>query len=209
MAELLPVMVLYHPVSVSQFSQTDEQAQATIAEYASRLIADGVTAEGFSRGMEAMKRRAETETFAPNPAEFAAMCRLSAKEIGIPDFREVLAEIIDRNGRNREREYSFSHQLTAIISQRVGPKIRELTAIDFEKLLHQEYRHWRKIVESGKPLPEVRLVIENKKRIDFPVDSEQAKFLKEHWPKQSGREIFEAIAFGKTNEIKFDDDDQP
>lgn len=174
MASLLPVLTTYYPVFASQFCQTDEQTQAVMAQYAERLLVENIDAAGLERGMEALKRRAESERFAPNPSEFAAMCRPAPKELGIPDFDTVLLQIIERNGAFAGEGYVFSHPMTRLISQRKGALLRELTGMAFAQVIKSEYEHWVKRLQAGEQLPEPQLAIGHDKRPEMPAQLRMA-----------------------------------
>lgn len=168
MATLLPMLTTYHPVFASQFCQTDEQTQAVISQYAKRLLDEGVGADGFARGVRALEKRAATERFAPNPSEFAVMCMPSPADLGIPEFQTVLMQIVERNGARAGEAFEFSHPIIRLISQRKGALIRELTGLDFERVIKSEYDHWTKRLQAGEQLPEPQLAIGHDQRPEMP-----------------------------------------
>jgi hypothetical protein len=162
MATLLPTLTTYYPVFASQFCQTDEQTHAVMAQYAKRMLEEGVDAAGFAKGIQLLERRAATERFAPNPSEFAVMCKPSLAELGIPEFQTVFLQIVERNGARAGEAFEFSHPIIRLISQRKGALIRELTGLEFERAIKAEYDHWVKRIASGETLPEPLLAIEQK-----------------------------------------------
>ena len=170
MATLLPVLTTYHPVFASQFCQTDEQARAVIGQYAKRLLDEGIDADGFERGIRALELRAATERFAPNPSEFALMCKPTPADLGIPEFQTVYLQIVERNGVRAGEAFEFSHPIIRLISQRKGALIRELTGLEFERAIRAEYDHWTKRIQAGEQLPEPQLVIGHDARPDMPAE---------------------------------------
>lgn len=154
MATLLPTLTAYHPTFASQYCGTDEQTSAMMAQYAECLLFEAVDAEGLQRGLMALKKRAATERFAPNPAEFAVMCKPAPTELGLPSFDAVYLQIVERNGACSGQHYEFSHPLTRLISMRKGALIRELTGMAFEKVIRTEYDAWVKRLQAGEQLPE-------------------------------------------------------
>lgn len=171
MATLLPVLTTYHPVFASQFCQTDEQTQGVIAQYAKRMLDEGIDAAGFERGIRALEKRAATERFAPNPSEFAVMCKAAPADLGIPDFYQVLAEVAAGKQAARFGEgYVFSHPLCRVICSRKGDLIYTLTSIEFEDAIRGEYDHWVKRLQAGEQLPEPQLTIGHDQRPDMPAE---------------------------------------
>lgn len=174
MATLLPVLTTYHPVFASQFCQTDEQTQGVIAQYAKRMLDEGIDAAGFERGIKALEKRAATERFAPNPSEFAVMCKATPADLGIPDFQTVFLQIVERNGARAGEAFEFSHPIIRLISQRKGALIRELTGLDFERAIKSEYDHWTKRLQAGEQLPEPQLAIGHDQRPEMPAELRMA-----------------------------------
>lgn len=170
MATLLPMLTTYHPVFASQFCQTDEQAHGVIAQYAKRMLDECIDAAGFERGIRALEKRAATERFAPNPSEFAVMCMPSPADLGIPEFQTVLMQIVERNGARAGETFEFSHPIIRLISQRKGALIRELTGLDFERVIKSEYDHWAKRLQAGEQLPEPQLAIGHDQRPEMPAE---------------------------------------
>ncbi len=169
MATLLPVLTTYHPVFASQFCQTDEQTQGVIAQYAKRMLDEGIDAAGFERGIRALEKRAATERFAPNPSEFAVMCKATPADLGIPDFHQVLAEVTVGKQATRFGEgYVFSHPLARVICGRKGDLIYTLTSIEFEDAIRGEYDHWVKRLQAGEQLPEPQPTIGHDQRPELP-----------------------------------------
>lgn len=154
MATLLPTLTAYHPTFASQYCGSDEQTQAMMAQYAECLLDEHIDAQGLQRGLMALKRRAATERFAPNPAEFAVMCKPAPAELGLPSFDAVYLQIVERNGACAGQGYEFSHPLTKLISMRKGALIRELTGMAFERVIRTEYDAWVKRLQAGEQLPE-------------------------------------------------------
>lgn len=171
MATLLPVLTTYHPVFASQFCQTDEQTQGVIAQYAKRMLDEGIDAAGFERGIRALEKRAATERFAPNPSEFAVMCKATPADLGIPDFHQVLADVTAGKQATRFGEsYVFAHPLARVICGRKGDLIYTLTSIEFEDAIRAEYDHWVKRLQAGEQLPEPQLTIGHDQRPDMPAE---------------------------------------
>lgn len=171
MATLLPLLTTYHPVFASQFCQTDEQAHGVIAQYAKRMLDECIDAAGFERGVRALEKRAATERFAPNPSEFAAMCKMTPADLGIPDFRSLLADIIAGKQAHRfGEEHQFIHPIARVICSRKGDLIYTLTSIDFEETIKSEYDHWAKRLQAGEQLPEPQLAIGHDQRPEMPAE---------------------------------------
>jgi len=170
MATLLPTLTAFHPTFASQYCGSDEQTQAMMAQYAECLLDEHVDAQGLQRGLMALKRRAATERFAPNPAEFALMCKPTPADLGIPEFQTVYLQIVERNGARAGEAFEFSHPIIRLISQRKGALIRELTGLEFERTIRAEYDHWTKRIQSGEQLPEPQLAIGHDVRPDMPAE---------------------------------------
>ncbi len=122
------------------------------------------------RGIEALKVRAATERFAPNPSEFALMCKPTPAELGIPEFDAVLTQIIERNGRAAGGDFKFKHPLTQLINCRKGALLYELGSLEFERVIRSEYDHWVKRLQDGEQLPELQPAIGQDKRPAMPAE---------------------------------------
>ena len=161
---LLPVLTVYHTAFAAQFCSTVEQIEAVMAQFAERMIVEGVTRKGLLAGIEALKVRAGHEKFPPNPQEFALMCKqASGHSNGLPSLQDVLVEIIQRRGVERfNADWQFSHELIRLINQRKGGMIYEQTGMQFEQTIKAEYDHWVKRLEAGEQLPQPLQAISQK-----------------------------------------------
>lgn len=172
---LLPVLTTYHTAFAAQFCSTVEQIEAVMAQFAERMIVEGVTRKGLLAGIEALKIRAGHEKFPPNPQEFALMCKqASGHSNGLPTLQDVMVEIIQRRGVERfNTDWKFSHELIRLINQRKGGTIYELTSVQFEQTIKAEYEHWVKRIEAGEQLPQPLQAISQK-----PAEPEHLKGIK-------------------------------
>lgn len=135
-----------------------------MAQFAERMIVEGVTRKGLLAGIEALKVRAGHEKFPPNPQEFALLCKqTSGHSNDLPTLQDVLVEIIQRRGPERHNtDWQFSHELIRLINQRKGGVIYELTSVQFEQAIKAEYEHWCKRIAAGEQLPQPLHAIEQK-----------------------------------------------
>ncbi|WNO60424.1 replication protein P [Rheinheimera sp. MMS21-TC3] len=167
-AELLPVLVLYYPIFAAQHCSDDKNLQAVMAQFAERMIAEGVTLKGFMYGVEQLKKRAGSSAFILNPQAFAELCRGNTGN-SLPTLREVTDEIIQRRGREKHNDqFKFSHELTRLINVRVGAMIYELINMEFERTVKKEYESWVKRLEAGEELPQPQKCLGNLTKPDLP-----------------------------------------
>lgn len=171
-AELLPVLILYYPIFAAQHCTDATTIQAVMSQFAERMIVEGVTRKGFAHGVEALKKRAGASAFILNPQAFAELCKQATIEaLNIPAFDTVLSEIILRKGAKRHnQQWQFSHPIIQLICNRKGALIFELTGIEFEKTIRNEYDHWVKRLQNGEQLPELQLAIGHDKRPEMPAE---------------------------------------
>gem|GEM_PF-4032793 len=104
------------------------------------------------------------------------MCKqATAEALNIPAFDTALNEIIQRKGAERHNpQWQFSHPIIQMICNRKGALIFELTGIEFEKAIRNEYEHWVKRLQAGEQLPEPQLAISHDKRPEMPAQLRMA-----------------------------------
>lgn len=144
---LPPVFALYWPYWREKYASDAEQAMATIREYASQLR--GMTRRQIEAGIE----RAKLGKWAPNPAEFSALCRARLEDIGAPSLEAVIAEIRHRHTKRGE-DHNWSHPLCWHINQAVGRLLHELPAAEWVSRVTAEYQRWERAVAAGGHIPE-------------------------------------------------------
>lgn len=150
-ANLIPVLNVYCAEFAGRFGS---EVEAVARQYAERLIVHGVGLKGMMRGIEKLKQRTATKPFTPNPEEFAILCKPTAEEAGIPTLEEVHDQIVAARGRYRFEGYQFSHQIGAIINDRIGFEFYSLSAGDFRRKLEKEYNHWlQRALKNDLPAP--------------------------------------------------------
>ena len=169
-AELLPVLVLYYPIFAAQHCSDAGMVQAVMAQFAERMIVEGVTRKEFYAGIEQLKKRAGASAFVLNPQAFAELCKSAlSTEKGMPHLQDVMFEIIQRRGVERHNpDYQFSHEVTRLINERKGAMIYQLTSIEFEKVINGEYDHWAKRIANGEQLPQVQACLSDQSKPDLP-----------------------------------------
>lgn len=156
--ELMPVLAIYFPDFQAKF----KDALPEIArEYASRLVKHGIGQLGLRRGIERLKEKSVDIKWSPNPEQFALMCQLTAEDIGAPSLKDTIQELVAAQNCliRTGKPHQFSHQIVELISQRIGPKIKESYEKDLEKLIKPEYDHFLKLAIAGE-LPEPRMALE-------------------------------------------------
>lgn len=150
-ANLIPVLTVYCNDFASKFGSVVEQVAY---QYAERLIANGIGLKGMERGIERLKRQSATKPWTPNPEQFAQMCKPSADEAGIPSVDDIYQEIVEARGRYRFEQYQFSHQIGAIINERIGFEFYQESEGDFKRRLQKEYDHWtQRALKGDLPAP--------------------------------------------------------
>jgi hypothetical protein len=161
-------MVLYYPVFAQRYAKDDQALKSVLNEYAERLTLHHVTPKQFHAGIAALKAKSGQDPFYPNPEQFALMCKATLTA-DLPTLQDVMVEIIQRRGVERHNtEWQFSHELTRLINERKGSMIYQLTSIEFEKTIKDEYDHWAKRIASGEQLPEVQACLNDLRIPDLP-----------------------------------------
>lgn len=166
-AELLPVLTLYYPLFAAQYCGNDQQTKAVMAQFAERLIVEGIGQKRLTYGIERLKKLAGSEKFSPNPQAFAEMCKPAGSDLQLPTFEQVLADVILARRRGRNQPFVFKHELTRLINHRVGFELYNLTSEQFRKLVKSEYDALSPLALTGK-LPEPRMAIAHDQQPELP-----------------------------------------
>lgn len=143
----MPVFCLYWGYWRDRYASTPEQIAATAAEYARRLV--GCTPKQARQGLE----RAKAQKFAPNPSEFASLCRPRLTDSGAPSLEAVTAEIRQRHAKRGE-PHDWSHPLCWHIDSACGGAIHELPAAAWLAAVAAEYAKWEIAVADGAVITE-------------------------------------------------------
>ncbi len=167
MSEVIPVFTLYTPDFAKKYTG---KLEPVAHEYAKRIVKHGLTRKDIQRGLEKLKTRSAQNRWSVNPEEFAALCKPTASDLGIPDQDQALAEVIAARSPSRSgsgKKFEFSHRVVELINQRIGFEVRQRTHDNFKALFAKEYAHWLERAING-DLPEPRIAIEQKREPELP-----------------------------------------
>lgn len=89
MMELFTTMTTYSRDFAKKFG---DHLDTAAVEYAKKLYEAGISDKQMISGVEAFKRKASTEPFSVNPAEFVALCAPTASEVGMPLVEDAYRE---------------------------------------------------------------------------------------------------------------------
>ena len=134
---LMPLLPVHWPYVVKKYAKAEEQMWL-MNEYAEQIVEQGVTSNQLRNGL----RKAKQEKWLPTPRDFAALCKPSLEEMGLPDIESAYAQQVERRGKYRGQDYVFSHRVLEIIDERIGYRMYRLSGEDFRELFENSYHYW-------------------------------------------------------------------
>ncbi|MER2492335.1 hypothetical protein [Catenovulum sediminis] len=121
--------------------------------------------EAINRGFEKLKHRMieqDPDFEWPDVAKAIALC---ANDHDLPNLDETIAEIIQRHGRYRGEDYTYSHRLIELVAKDCGYFVTREPADKFERRARVSHAKWVKKAQKNElpaATPALELKIEAK-----------------------------------------------